>query len=554
MTPIIVLILIFFILIIGMIVFFQYKKKIIEKKLIEDAWGKKIDRLRNFILISKYSEFDKDPISYSLTEQTLSDVDIETLFSFIDRTESAIGQQYLYSKLVNPSISAINLKLRKEYADYFVQNETIRKKAKLILYQFEKKGTASVVNFFNPELTVNKSRFDKYINILTSLAIISMLFFFIYSPVALFMILLFGINLMIHLIFRHNNSDRLKAIRQVYQLIKTSDQLGDLQMPIESKEIPSSNKKLGKFKKTYHFLDFGIPLNDISSVIFYILDLIKSFFLIEVHLLNFSFNEIVKNKEALCQFFIYVGQIEMALATASIKSDKDIVSCVPVFSEESAHLMGTDLIHPTVRNCIPNSVTLCQKHAFITGSNMSGKSTFLRTIIINSILAQSLNLCFAKRFKSAIFKTFSSIKISDNLKEGTSYYFEEVNIIHEMVLNSESGAKNLFVIDEIFKGTNTVERIALSKAILQYLSSPENVVIASSHDIELVELLGNKFDLYHFTESIINEQLHFDHKIKSGPLGTRNAIKILEMEGFPDEIVDDAKAFTTVLEEPKTNK
>lgn len=544
----VVFILIFFVLIIGLIIFFQYKRKITERKLLEETWGKKTDRPGNFTMISKYARFDAEPTCYSLTEQTLSDIDIESLFSFVDRTESSIGQQYLFSKLVKPSISIADLQLRKKSADFFVQNDGIRKKAKYILYQFEKKGTSAVVDFLNPGLTVKKNRFDKYIQLLSSIAFLSVLFFFVYKPVALFMIFLFGINLMIHLIFRHNNSDKLKAIRQAYQLICTVDKLVSLQIPVVSEKIPNAYKKLANFKKTYHFLDFGIPLNDISSIIFYILDLVKSYFLVEVHLLNFSFNEIVKNKDALCQLFIYVGQVEMALSTASICSDKTIVSCAPVFKEETELIHGVDLIHPLVGNCIPNSITLDQKHAFITGSNMSGKSTFLRTIVINSILAQVLNLCFAKRFESGILKTFSSIKISDNLQEGTSYYFEEVNIIHEMVLNSRSGKRNLFVIDEIFKGTNTIERIALSKAVLQYLSFPGNIVIASSHDIELIELLGNKFELYHFTESIINEQLHFDHKIKTGPLKTRNAIKILEMEGFPGEIVTEANVLTTGIE------
>ena len=124
--------------------------------------------------------------------------------------------------------------------------------------------------------------------------------------------------------------------------------------------------------------------------------------------------------------------------------------------------------------------------------------------------------------------------------QAKSYYFEEVSIIHEMIKKGKDEFPNLFIIDEIFKGTNTIERVALSKAILQNLSLNNNFVIASSHDLELIELLAENFELYHFTESIINNQLYFDHKIKEGGLKTKNAIKIVEMEGFPIEIIKEA--------------
>lgn len=522
------------------------KKRKAEKKLLEDSWGKKILRHRNFYSIGKYKLSDTESNCYNLTEQTLADIDIELLFEFVDRTQTTIGQQYLFSKLVTPSLCVDVLKDRGTYSDYFVKNETVRKKIQFFLKELEKKETDLVADFFKSETKIIKNKYNTPLRILSILAALSMLTCWLYPLIAIFMLFLFGINLMIHLIFRHNNSSKLKAIRQVYQLIKAVGKLTHFNLPVQAEQITSAKIKLANFKKTYNFLDFGIPQDDISTIVFYFLDLIKSFFLTEVHLLNYSYNEVIKNKDALKEFYIYVGKIDMALSTASIKND-DIGICVPVFQEESKFISCDSMIHPLVTGCIPNSILLNSTNAFITGSNMSGKSTFLRAVLINSILAQSLYVCFANSFKSSIIRALSSIKISDNLQQGTSYYFEEVNIIHEMVLNINSGNKNLFIIDEIFKGTNTVERIALSKAILQNLSSPENIVIASSHDIELIELLNEEFELYHFTESIINNQLHFDHTIKAGALKTRNAIKIIEMEGFPVHIVEEAKSLALDL-------
>ena len=115
----------------------------------------------------------------------------------------------------------------------------------------------------------------------------------------------------------------------------------------------------------------------------------------------------------------------------------------------------------------------------------------------------------------------------------------------------ESPHQNLFILDEVFKGTNTIERIASAKAILSYLNRKENIVVVSTHDIELADMLDNEYDLYHFTEIVENNELHFDHSIKAGQLRTRNAIKILELSNYPADIIREARQITTTLRTTK---
>jgi DNA mismatch repair ATPase MutS len=142
-----------------------------------------------------------------------------------------------------------------------------------------------------------------------------------------------------------------------------------------------------------------------------------------------------------------------------------------------------------------------------------------------------------------VVRQFSSVRIDDNLFEGTSYYFEEVKLMASLV--AEVGVQqNLFVLDEVFKGTNTIERIAAAKAILSFLNRANNIVVVSTHDIELAEMLKSEYDLYHFTEIVENNELLFDHKLKPGPLRTRNAIKILELCNYPIEITSEAREIT----------
>ncbi len=160
---------------------------------------------------------------------------------------------------------------------------------------------------------------------------------------------------------------------------------------------------------------------------------------------------------------------------------------------------------------------------------MSGKTSFIRTIGINILTGLTLNTCFADHFSMPKMRLFSAIRISDDLMNDRSYYFEEVLTIKEMILKSGNGVPNLFLLDEIFKGTNTIERISAGEAVLSYLSKSDNIVFVSTHDIELADLLKEEYELYHFSEKVDNKTVDFDYKLKDGKLKNRNAIRILHI-------------------------
>ena len=146
---------------------------------------------------------------------------------------------------------------------------------------------------------------------------------------------------------------------------------------------------------------------------------------------------------------------------------------------------------------------------------------------------------------------YSGIKISDSLVDNTSYYYAEVKIIKKMIGESESEHQNLFLLDEIFKGTNTVERISSGKAVLAYLNRKDNLVFVSTHDIELTELLSNNYNYFHFSEFIENDLFTFDYKLKYGKILNTNAIRILEINEFPDEVTDEAKTLAKQIRQLK---
>ncbi|MCD6544180.1 MAG: DNA mismatch repair protein MutS, partial [Flavobacteriaceae bacterium] len=238
--------------------------------------------------------------------------------------------------------------------------------------------------------------------------------------------------------------------------------------------------------------------------------------------------------------FLFIGEIDSAISTASLKSDKNQI-CTQKFTKNK-QIISKDIYHPLIVNCIPNDLNITDYSMLLTGSNMSGKTTFIKTVALNSILAQTLNVCFAKEYAAPFFKVYTSIKIADDLLESTSYYLEEVLTVRELVNAATNEENCLFILDEIFKGTNTIERISGGKAILSFLNKANHVVLVSTHDIELTELLEkDNYKLYHFSEQIENENLFFDYKLKIGKLKTRNAIKILELYDYPKEIITDAR-------------
>ena len=116
-----------------------------------------------------------------------------------------------------------------------------------------------------------------------------------------------------------------------------------------------------------------------------------------------------------------------------------------------------------------------------------------------------------------------------------------------MIKESQSGIKTLFLLDELFKGTNTIERIAAGKAVLSYLCKNGNIVFVSTHDIELTGLLGRDYELFHFTEIVVDGAVHFDYTLKNGELKTRNAIKILEINGYPEDLVKEAREISNQI-------
>jgi DNA mismatch repair ATPase MutS len=235
-----------------------------------------------------------------------------------------------------------------------------------------------------------------------------------------------------------------------------------------------------------------------------------------------------------------VGTLDALQAVASFRAGSRSW-CEPQLVARDAPLEAVELRHPLLPDAVPNSLSLCGG-ALITGSNMSGKSTFLRTVGINALLAQTVFTCFAARWSGPVLRLATSLRRSDSLLAGRSYYLAEAQGILAALRAAETPPRTLCILDEIFRGTNTAERVAAATEVLRWLAAKGALVVAATHDDALTTLLDGAYRNLHFGETIGEAGISFDYLLEEGPAMTRNAIELLRFLGYPEELVAAARA------------
>ncbi|HHT63935.1 MAG: MutS-related protein [Bacillota bacterium] len=231
-----------------------------------------------------------------------------------------------------------------------------------------------------------------------------------------------------------------------------------------------------------------------------------------------------------------LGEIE-ALSSLALLAFDHPNWCFPQFYESSVGISAKDLGHPLLpetRVCNDIEIKNAGEILLITGSNMSGKSTFLRTVGINLLLAYLGAPVCAREFKCSFLHIYTSMRINDNLDTGTSSFFAELLRIKTILAEAKGGKPIIFLLDEIFRGTNSRDRHTGAKHLIKKLSDTGAVGLVSTHDLELGDLAKESpwIKNYHFDEYYQNGKIFFDYKLKPGVSTTRNAIFLMKMAGI----------------------
>jgi len=511
---------------------------------IQNKWGRPVNARRNFKLIAAYLNGFDGP--GKISGVIANDLDLNNVFNYIDRTNSKPGKQYLYKRLFTPDTNFESLLKFDKKIDTLNMPRPDQELIELELARLNSPDAYYLAELFLKEheflLVPLMSIYIRFSGVAIIGLIISL---FIVPTLVSFMVLvalLIG-NIALHFGTRNKISSYTRSLPQLIILHSVAKRLSKKLTQENDEQLRVSLSRLSGLNRTLKLTNFeskiaGNPDN--LSYAFY--KLIKMFFLLEPLMFISSVKRINKYRGDIEVLYKYVGEIDMLIAIQSVRIGLPHYS-KPVFYTENMKMDLEDMYHPLIYNCVPNSIhTRTDEGVLITGSNMSGKTTFIRSIAINTLLAQTIYTTCTSAYKAPLLKIQTSIRTTDDLGEHKSYFQAEALSILDIINQSggDEQVKSLIIIDEIFRGTNTIERIAAAKSVLTYLTDNKNFVFVSTHDLELAELLDNDYAVYSFEESVNDTRLVFDYKMKTGVLKNKNGIAILETIGYPETVVEDA--------------
>jgi DNA mismatch repair ATPase MutS len=275
------------------------------------------------------------------------------------------------------------------------------------------------------------------------------------------------------------------------------------------------------------------------------LDILADYLRMILHLDIFQFNrmlEKLRKKTGQVETMLAItGYLDMAISVGGFRKSLEGY-CIPKLEEdtEKAFLHMKKGWHPLLSQPVKNSIR-ADRGILLTGSNASGKSTFLKMVAVNAVLAQTIHTCAAESYHAPIFQIFSSMALRDSMENGESYYIVEIRSLKRILdAAGERRTPVLCFVDEVLRGTNTVERIAAATQILIRLAESGTLGFAATHDIEMTELLKEYYDNYHFEEVIRDGDILFPYQLLPGKASTRNAIRLLQMMGYEEQIIKKA--------------
>ncbi len=241
----------------------------------------------------------------------------------------------------------------------------------------------------------------------------------------------------------------------------------------------------------------------------------------------------------------WLGEVEALYSLGTLSRVRPDETSVPEIVNSAAPFLAmADGKHPLLdpRSVVGNDYTQGGDTVIITGSNMSGKSTFMRTIALNAVLAYAGGTVMAKEFRISPMRIFTSMRVRDDVSEGISSFYGEILRIKQMVAFSEQQTPMLVLVDEIFKGTNSADRIIGAQAAIRKLTKPWMMTLVTTHDFELCALVDTpeiQGKNYHFEEHYEGDAIAFDYKIRPGRCKTTNAQHLMRIAGLLDDVHEE---------------
>jgi DNA mismatch repair ATPase MutS len=259
----------------------------------------------------------------------------------------------------------------------------------------------------------------------------------------------------------------------------------------------------------------------------------------------------LRERGRLLQAVSAVGELEMLCSLAAFSAEQPCTSW-PQLVSGPPRLTIREGRHPLVghERAVANTAVLGEGENtwLITGSNMSGKSTFLRMLGANVLLARAGSAVCAVDMTLTPLRILTDLRIRDDLARQESYFLAEVRQVRRMVVDARAGAPILALIDEPFRGTNSAERVAAAGAVIGSLIRGSGLHLIATHDAALATIAAREGGTnYHFEERFEQSQMVFDYRIRPGPARGRNALRVLESENYPGDVIARARELAAEL-------
>ncbi|MDU4939089.1 MAG: DNA mismatch repair protein MutS [Clostridium sp.] len=503
----------------------------------EENKTREFDKIRVLSDISEENE-------YSIDDQTWNDLNMNDIYEEIDKTYSTPGEQVLYSIFKNPLMSEEKLNKRSELIDYFIENQDLTTEIRFNLFKLGHDKKNRLLEMISDKLPVNKQKYWLYKVLGNFIPIALIVLAFIFQEPRLNLLLLVSVLVNIEINRKEREIIKSHGLSYLSDLFITSEKICKIKDPKISHYVENLNYNLENITS----LKNGTIVIKIINAFGGLLELLSIPFLLEETTFYKISDKIEENAGEIYRIYYLIGELDALTAIASYKACNKSKLSKPRFINEN-QLKVVDGVHPVLKKPVPNSISIDGKGIVLTGTNMSGKSTFLRMLGANIVLAQTMNFVMAKEYEGCFLNIVSSIAPKDDINAGKSYYLAEAESILRIIKALEKDVTVFCPIDEIFRGTNPVERISSSAEILSYINERNAIAIVATHDRELTDMLKDEYEFYYFSEDIDdNTGLSFDYKLKKGVSKTRNAIRLLEYIGYPNEIIQKSYKRSEELE------
>jgi hypothetical protein len=525
------------------------RRKVLER--IRKCWEHPRQRARPMEAIESYSR-SRTSSADAIDDRTWHDLNMDDMFARLDRTESTIGQQLLYHRLRSAN-SPCRLAAFEAMVSLLTIDSHRREQAQLALSRLQDPAGYDLWALTQPD-TLERGASHLVFAIVSMTMLMLLGLAVIWPGLLLVAVALTVVNIVIRFHFAVRLLTLVGPFRQISGVIAVAETIvalfeADKLTLLET--LGDDVRALSRLKRIVRVAGRAPSASgDLTTLL---MDYLNLVFLLDVNALYFAARELERSGAALLRVIEAVGDVDASIAIASYRAGTRSWTR-PVFMAPGSAMRLEGLIHPLLETAVANSLVLeSGDGALITGSNMSGKTTFVRAVGVNALLGQTINTVFAECYEAPHLRVRSCIGSADDVLAGTSYYLAELQGVLRLVHDSVHEAPHLFLLDELFRGTNAVERVAGAEAVLRELlrdgsGRRTHYVLAATHDAEVVELLSGVYTAFHFGDRVGDMGLTFDYTLRPGLTATRNALALLRLHGAPATMVTRALERAALLD------